>query len=287
MVPTANNLDVLLNAVVLKIAARSERVKRTKVAIVHYGTYIHCAGVHVYREDAKKSKELLLNKVNMARRIMMYRATLEAGIHRKERRYVAPLISQPQQLNPWEWQEWLTMLRSGANIDALLERFGLVRMTSLDAKELAIANAMASKVTVNPEINIQCPTINNTQTASPNISFSPSTTMSPNHILHGGHGMHAEAPTPSSQMHTMGSAAGMLLQCPLLTVSITSILPTLHRPLLPSLLPRPATLFLVIRCRNLTPPQHLLRKRLRNRTDRDAFPTSFLSCDHSKACRLS
>lgn len=214
MVPTANNLDVLLDAVVLKIAARSERVKRTKVAIVHYGTYIHCAGVHVYREDAKKSKELLLNKVNMARRIMMYRATLEAGIHRKERRYVAPLISQPQQLNPWEWQEWLTMLRSGANIDALLERFGLVRMTSLDAKELAIANAMASKVTVNPEINIQGPTINNTQTASPNISFSPSTTMSPNHILHGGHGMHAEAPTPSSQMHIMGSAAGYAAAMP-------------------------------------------------------------------------
>jgi hypothetical protein len=86
---------------VLKIAAKAEREKRKMEAIVHYGTYIHCAAVHVYKEDAKKSRDLLLNKINMARRIMGYRNALEMEVQRYQRSYSSPIITPPSQLAPW------------------------------------------------------------------------------------------------------------------------------------------------------------------------------------------
>lgn len=173
--------------IILKIASLAERNNRKAEAIVHYGTYIHCAAVHVYKEDAKKSRDLLLNKVNMARRIMQYRTVLESDIQRRQRNYIAPLISAPPQLAPWEWQEWLAMVRSThASLDGLLERFGLVRLESQQSrlesqhsKDLAVAAAMASSVNVNPNINITGPTITNNPSISVNTGQTVAAAASP------------------------------------------------------------------------------------------------------------
>jgi hypothetical protein len=212
--------------IVSKIAQRSERMKLFKDAIVHYvrspprlagtclctsrhaltnmhtctqGTYVHCMAVHVYKEDPRNNADVVLSKVNMARRIFTHRNLLEGELQRRDRKYVAPMISVPQQLAPWEWQEWLTMLRS-QSIEPLLARFGLVRIESQRSHEMVsdrcaqagrpcarpmhaarfflgkdcmsmtsvppcaaqkMASAMASNVTVNPNINIAGPTINN------------------------------------------------------------------------------------------------------------------------------
>lgn len=49
------------------------------------------------------------------------------------------------------------------------ERFGLVRMASKHSKDMALAAAMATSVTVNPNINVTGPTINNSSTSNPTI----------------------------------------------------------------------------------------------------------------------
>ena len=148
--------------IVSKIAQRSERMKLFKDAIVHYvrspprlagtclctsrhaltnmhtctqGTYVHCMAVHVYKEDPRNNADVVLSKVNMARRIFTHRNLLEGELQRRDRKYVAPMISVPQQLAPWEWQEWLTMLRS-QSIEPLLARFGLVRIESQRSHEM-------------------------------------------------------------------------------------------------------------------------------------------------------
>ena len=140
------------------------------------------AAVHVYNKDAKKSRELLLNKVNMARRIMQYRIVLESDIQRRQRSYIAPLISAPPQLAPWEWQEWLAMVKSThASIDALLERFGLLKLVSQHSKDMALASAMSSStsVSVNPNINITGPTITNNPSISVNTGQTVAAAASP------------------------------------------------------------------------------------------------------------
>ena len=88
-----------------KIAASVERspgccdaVGHLRAAVVHYGTYVHCAGVHVYREETRADRDALLNKVNSARRMMHHRMGLEATIRKSVRAYAAPGIKPPAQL---------------------------------------------------------------------------------------------------------------------------------------------------------------------------------------------
>ncbi|KAL4424914.1 hypothetical protein ABPG77_009643 [Micractinium sp. CCAP 211/92] len=159
--------------IILQLATKEEKCGRIVSAIQHYGTHLRCMAVHLFKEFDRKKKNEMLNVAQSCRRIYAHRAALAQRAMKAypggccSDPYIPSDPAAPPMLAPWEWSEFLNMVKGSGCIEAALQKMGLLKIETKEAVATRIAEAGRSNMNV---------AVSNTNQVSPNISVNPTIT---------------------------------------------------------------------------------------------------------------